>query len=53
MVVATDFLIGVLSAIVLFAVLRRFFDSKPEERSQSEEAASGDAAESRPVLSEK
>jgi len=29
MVAVTDFLIGVLSALVLFGVLRRFFDTKP------------------------
>jgi MFS superfamily sulfate permease-like transporter len=34
MVVLTDFLIGVLSAIVLFAVLHRFFDRRPSQDSQ-------------------
>jgi SulP family sulfate permease len=42
MVPLTDFLTGVLSAIVLYAVLYRFFDRKPTEES---EAAEEQAAE--------
>jgi len=42
MVVVTDFLTGVLSAIVLYAVLYRFFDKPATESLQQGELASGD-----------
>jgi MFS superfamily sulfate permease-like transporter len=49
MVIATDFLIGVLSAIVLYAVLRKFLDRKPKIRQQS---IPTDANEAGPARSE-
>lgn len=40
MVPVTDFLIGVLSALALYAVLHRFFDRKPPSQTQEESADS-------------
>jgi MFS superfamily sulfate permease-like transporter len=48
MVIATDFLVGVLSAIFLYAVLHKFLDSKPvsasADGSVAAEAGTGRAA---------
>jgi SulP family sulfate permease len=45
MVIATDFLIGVLSAIFLYAILHRFFDSKPASSPADDSAAAETGAQ--------
>jgi MFS superfamily sulfate permease-like transporter len=42
MVVITDFLTGVLSAIIIYAILYRFFDKRANEESTNQELAAAD-----------
>jgi hypothetical protein len=47
MVIITDFLTGVLTAIVLYAILFRFFDKKPVgDKAQPAEGQPGERSES-------